>query len=184
MNSFGGTWDDEKCFTKEIEWNIHLDSNEYVQLFEATANMIKEIITPTSFVDLGGGMGGYTQAMLPIPTTYYDSNKFHCKYVTERLTDANVLNKNFTICKVEADLVACIEVMEHIPDEQLISFLKNVKCKYFHFSSTPHTTDFDTEWGHINIKTESEWIELFESCGFKFNRKLNLPTPWSLLFTK
>lgn len=184
MNSFGGTWDDEKCFTKEIEWNIHLDSKEYVQLFEATATMIKEIITPTSFVDLGGGMGGYTQAMLPIPTTYYDSNKFHCKYVAERLTDANVLNKNFTICKVEADLVACIEVMEHIPDEQLIPFLKNVKCKYFHFSSTPHTTDFDTEWGHINIKQESEWIALFESCGFKFDRKLTLPTPWSLLFTK
>lgn len=184
MNSFGGTWDDEKCFTKEIEWNIHLDSKEYVQLFDATANMIKEIITPISFVDLGGGMGGYTQAMLPIPTTYYDCNKFHHKYVTERLSDANCILGDFTKETIEADLIACIEVMEHIEDKKLIPFLKKVKCKYFHFSSTPNTTDFDSEWGHINIKTESEWIALFESCGFKFDRKLTLPTPWSLLFTK
>jgi 2-polyprenyl-3-methyl-5-hydroxy-6-metoxy-1,4-benzoquinol methylase len=93
--------------------------------------------------------------------------------------------KDFTTQKFKTfDLVACIEVMEHIEDVKLIPFLKNIKCKYFHFSSTPNVTDFDKEWGHINIKSEEQWIELFETCGFKLERKLNLPTTWSLLFTK
>ncbi len=55
-------------------------------------------------------------------------------------------------------------------DEKLIPFLTNLKCKYFHFSSTPHKTDFDEKWGHINIKSEEEWVALFEKCGFKFDR--------------
>jgi hypothetical protein len=42
----------------------------------------------------------------------------------------------------------------------------------------------DADWGHINIKSESEWIALFESCGFKLDRRINYPTNWSLLFTK
>ncbi len=67
---------------------------------------------------------------------------------------------------------------------KLIPFLTNLKCKYFHFSSTPHKTDFDEAWGHINIKSEDEWIALFEQCGFKLDRKMSLPTSWSLLFAK
>jgi hypothetical protein len=42
----------------------------------------------------------------------------------------------------------------------------------------------DKDWGHINIKQEQEWIDLFTSCGFKFMQKVQLPTYWSLLFTK
>jgi hypothetical protein len=74
--------------------------------------------------------------------------------------------------------------MEHLTDDKLHSMLGNIECKYFHFSSTPHTTTWDEEWGHINIKQEHEWIALFNNHNFQLLTKMNLPTSWSLLFKK
>ena len=125
-----------------------------------------------------------------VECTYVDLSKIHGEYVTRKITrndntTLQVFIKDFTTQKWKTfDLVASIEVMEHIEDEKLKPFLKNIKCKYFHFSSTPDKTDFDEAWGHINIKSEEEWIALFNECGFTLDRKLNRPTSWSLLFKR
>jgi len=62
--------------------------------------------------------------------------------------------------------------------------LNNINCKYFHFSSTPHTTTWDTEWGHINIKQERDWIAFFKQHDYELLSKIEVPTTWSLLFNK
>jgi hypothetical protein len=74
--------------------------------------------------------------------------------------------------------------MEHITDDKLNDLLTNVDCKYFHFSSTPNTTDFDEDWGHINVKQEHEWIALFEQHNYELLSNIEVPTTWSLLFKK
>jgi hypothetical protein len=104
-------------------------------------------------------------------------------HLQERL-QTGIITVTSPIWSIEGDLLAMIEVAEHIEDEKLIPFLTNVKCNYFHFSSTPHVNKMDKDWGHINIKQEQGWIDLFTSCGFKFMQKVHLPTYWSLLFTK
>ena len=193
MNAFGGTWDDQKCFNHENDLGINLDNESYVELFRNTGNEIVKITGAKTFLDCGGGMGAYTKAMLEqgLYCTYVDLNEHHIKYVRKRLKPLNdqqsldIYDDDFTACVFKKfDLVASIEVMEHIPDAQLIPFLTKLKCDYFHFSSTPHTTDYDAEWGHINIKSEEEWVALFEKCGFIFWQRLSHPTSWSLLFTK
>ena len=193
MNAFGGTWDDEKCFNHEHTLGINLDNESYVNLFRETAKEIIRITNAKTFLDCGGGMGAYTLAMIEIGAncTYVDLNEHHVEYVGKRLKpihDAQTLkmyHNDFTACKYKKfDVVASIEVMDHIPDAMLIPFLKNIKCDYFHFSSTPYWTDNDKEWGHINIKSEQEWVELFEKCGFIYWQKIAHPTPWSLLFTR
>ena len=193
MNAFGGTWDDQKCFNHENDLGINLDNESYVNLFKQTAKEIVKITGAKTFLDCGGGMGAYTKAMLEqgLDCTYVDLNEHHIKYVRKRLKPLNdqqsldIYDDDFTACVFKKfDLVASIEVMEHIPDAQLIPFLTKLKCGYFHFSSTPHTTDYDEEWGHINIKQESEWIELFTKCGFTMHSRVGQPTSWSLLFTK
>ncbi len=191
-NSFNGTMNDEECFNHELSIGVHLDNTSFLQLYRNTTKEILSITNAKTFLDCGGGVGAYTQAMLDnnVECTYVDLSKIHGEYVTKKMTRTNdstlhIYIKDFTTQKFKTfDLVACIEVMEHIEDVKLIPFLKNIKCKYFHFSSTPNVTDFDKEWGHINIKSEEQWIQLFETCGFKLERKLNLPTTWSLLFTK
>ena len=193
MNSFGGTWDDQKCFNHENDLGINLDNESYVNLFKQTAEEIVKITGAKTFLDCGGGMGAYTLAMLEqgLDCTYVDLNQHHVEYVGKRLKpihDAQTLNiyqNDFTKQTFKKfDLVASIEVMEHITDAQLIPFLTNLQCDYFNFSSTPHTTDYDAEWGHINIKSEQEWVALFEKCGFTLHSKVGQPTSWSLLFTK
>jgi 2-polyprenyl-3-methyl-5-hydroxy-6-metoxy-1,4-benzoquinol methylase len=193
MNAFGGTWDDVKCFNHENDLGINLENESYVELFRNTAKEIAKITGAKTFLDCGGGMGAYTKTMLEegVDCTYVDLNQHHVDYVEKRLKTIHegqslqIFQKDFTKQKFKKfDLVASIEVMEHITDEKLIPFLTNMKCKYFHFSSTPHTTDYDEEWGHINIKSEGEWISLFEQCGFKLDRKMSFPTSWSLLFAK
>jgi hypothetical protein len=62
--------------------------------------------------------------------------------------------------------------------------LDNINCKYFHFSSTPHLSDFDEDWGHINIKQERDWIEFFKQHDFELLTQIEVPTTWSLLFKK
>ena len=192
MNAFNGTMNDEQCFNHELSLGVDLDNDSYVNLFQQTAKEIVSITGAKTFLDCGGGMGAYTKAMLEqgLDCTYVDLSKLHGEYVSKRLVKQgeqtlHIYIKDFTTTKWKTfDLVASIEVMEHIEDDKLISFLTNLNCKYFHFSSTPNKTDFDEAWGHINIKSEDEWIALFEQCGFKLDRKMSLPTSWSLLFAK
>lgn len=192
MNAFNGTMTDEQCFNHELSIGVDLDNDTYVNLFKQTAKEILEITQAKTFLDCGGGVGAYTKSMLEqgLDCTYVDLSKIHGEYVSKRLVKnenqtLHIYIKDFTTQKFKMfDLVASIEVMEHIEDDKLKPFLKNIKCKYFHFSSTPNKTDFDDAWGHINIKSEEEWIALFNECGFTLDRKISLPTSWSLLFKK
>ena len=186
VNSFGGNWNDATCFQWELDNGISLENEGFVNIYKATAKSINEIIPFTKFTDLGGGVGAYSKAMREIgkEVHYYDGNIHHHEYASERRTADKYFYGDFTKMKIQGDLVAMIEVAEHINDDQLVPFLQKVECNYFHFSSTPHAHKMDADWGHINIKLEHEWIALFESCGFELLQKVQLPTMWSLLFKK
>ncbi len=185
-NSFNGNWNDRTCFEWEMANGITLENPGFVRMYEATAKVISELIPFEKFTDLGGGVGAYSKAMRDIgkEVHYYDANIHHHEYASERRVANRYHYGDFTNMKITGDLIAMIEVAEHIADEKLIPFLTRVECNYFHFSSTPLTNKMDADWGHINIKQEPEWIALFESCGFKFLQKVQYPTYWSLLFTK
>ena len=185
-NSFGGVWDDSKCFDYEMQNQIRLDNEGFVNMFRATANKVNSLIDFKTFADVGGGVGTYSLAMKELDkhVTYYDLNKHHFNYALLNNV-ANVYKEcDITETKITAELVACIEVMEHITDEKLHTMLGNIECKYFHFSSTPHTTNWDAEWGHINIKQEAEWIELFKEHNYELMTQIEVPTQWSLLLKK
>lgn len=186
QNSFGGLWDDRKCFDYEMDNQIRLDNDGYVNMFKETALQVNDLINFKTFADVGGGVGAYSLAMKSIDkhVTYYDLNKHHLGYAL--LHDvANVYKQcDITETQIKADIVASIEVMEHITDDKLHQMLNNIECNYFHFSSTPHKTDWDAEWGHINIKQEKDWIEFFEQHNYELLTKISVPTQWSLLFKK
>jgi 2-polyprenyl-3-methyl-5-hydroxy-6-metoxy-1,4-benzoquinol methylase len=186
VNSFGGNWNDAKCFQWELDNGISLENEGFVNLYNATAKSINELIPFTKFTDLGGGVGVYSKAMRELgkEVHYYDGNIHHHEYASERRAADRYHYGDFTEMVIRGDLVAMIEVAEHIYDDQLVPFLQRVECNYFHFSSTPHKNTMDLDWGHINMKLEHEWIALFESCGFELLQKMQLPTMWSLLFKK
>lgn len=185
MNSFNGIWNDEQCFKYEMQNGISIESQSFVNWYKDVSNRILEITKAKSFSDLGGGVGAYSLNMLSILNKYYDGSKIHCDYVSNFIPNEKIVQGDFTEMVIdEKELIGCIEVFEHIEDAKLKPFIKTLTAKHIHFSSTPHKSDFDSEWGHINIKKESEWVDLFKECGYELQTKLDFPTSWSLLFSK
>ena len=186
VNSFNGNWNDKKCFDWEMSNGITLENPHFVNLYKDTAQFINENIKFDKFTDLGGGVGAYCKAMKELgkEVHYYDGNIHHHEYAYNYKVADTYHFGDFTNMVIEGELIAMIEVAEHIEDERLLPFLKKVQCKYFHFSSTPHTSEMDADWGHINIKTEQQWVDVFDKCGYTLLGKINYPTNWSLLFKK
>ena len=185
-NSFGGLWDDKKCFDYEMANEIRLENEGFVNMFRTTAKQIAELVEFKTFADIGGGVGTYSLAMKELDkhVKYYDLNKYQFYYARQNNVAHKYFQCDITETKIKADLVACIEVMEHITDDKLHKMLDNIECKYFHFSSTPHLFFFDEEWGHINIKQERDWIQFFKGHNFELLTQIEVPTTWSLLFKK
>lgn len=86
------------------------------------------------------------------------------------------------------DLAISVEVFEHIdqPEEKwdamLIKLAQN--CKYFIFSSTPYqaSKEFDSAWGHVNVRRQDKWKELFERNGWKYEGNPNKIISWDMCF--
>lgn len=86
------------------------------------------------------------------------------------------------------DLVISIEVFEHIdqPEEKWDAMLTKLalNAKWFIFSSTPYRSsrEFDVQWGHINIRRQDKWKELFERNGWEFHSNPGKIIHWDLVF--
>jgi hypothetical protein len=75
-----------------------------------------------------------------------------------------------------------IEVSEHMTDKELTKLFEDIKPTYILHSSTSEVTDWDGDWGHINIKTQTKWIQFFEGKGYEMIKNLSYPTPWAKLY--
>jgi hypothetical protein len=76
---------------------------------------------------------------------YYDANTHHHDYAFARKVANRYYYGDFSKMTIEGDLLAMIEVAEHIEDEKLIPFLTNVNATTF--ISAAHRTL--TKWTKI-----------------------------------
>jgi len=87
------------------------------------------------------------------------------------------------------DVLFAIECFEHIPDADLQDLMPKIRThvepRSIVFSSTPHRSDvpgWDVQWGHINLKAESEWHAFFAGFGY-VPASLRPPvTSWATLY--
>ena len=165
----------------ELTWGIGFHNPAFVALAEATANQLANLPVST-VLDFGAGTGVYTKAMLD---KGYDVHTFelypeHRQYISE-----HVPNVHFVDVPVSCDLLFCIEVLEHMTDQEIDQLFDTAKFQWIIFSSTSERVPvFDEDWGHINIKEQNEWIELFSMKGYEFVEDLKLPCLWAKLFKK
>ncbi len=82
------------------------------------------------------------------------------------------------------DLVTCIEVLEHLPEEfasEAISNLVKLSDNIL-FSSTP---DDHAEKSHVNVKPPEYWVSIFNKFGYYIDPYINITSiPHSLFFSK
>lgn len=204
---------DKQFFDWEIEHGLYPGGSNkgFYEVHEKLANFINSFFLTQikkTHLDLGAGNSPLTKILQDYgwDATLIDTNKYSIQmqkdFGTKRLIEHDILNAFSPKCQDdddmtngihEYDIVSCIEVLEHIEDNKLHYITDNLAsyCKYFIFSSTPHhdTPEFDEQWGHVNIKQVDEWIQIFESNGFKllkeeteYLQKNCIPTTWTLMF--
>ena len=179
---------DKEFFDYEIASGITPENPDYYNLMDATANIIIEYAK--DIIEIGAGMGTLGECLIKKGCDYYgiEPNPHHQDFALTRGITLYGLERFPVECHYPkyGQMIVSIEVFEHLTDDQIGEYLNAIDCQYFLLSSTPNKTteEFDAWWGHINLKSEEEWIKLFSEFGFTLEKKLTLPTEWSLLFRK
>lgn len=172
---------EEEFLKAELEtFNLSMSNPDFVALAQQVADYLKQYKFDT-VLDYGCGTGVYSEICRQNGFNIYalDVFKSHRDYCKENYPDLKVIAR-----PKKADLMLFIEVAEHMRDEEVEGCLSAIQPELILFSSTPETTDWDVDWGHVNIKQEDEWIAFFESMGYKVIDKPNTPTTWALMFKK
>jgi 2-polyprenyl-3-methyl-5-hydroxy-6-metoxy-1,4-benzoquinol methylase len=174
----------EKEFLEaELLMNLTMNNPDFVALAKSVSDYVNDNYLFDTLIDYGCGTGVYSEVVRKsgfVNNVYaLDIFKPHRDYCKEQYHNLKVIAR-----PVKADLMYFIEVAEHMTDQEIQKALNAIDPKYILFSSTPETTEWDLDWGHINIKQEPEWIAMFETLGYKVIDKPNTPTTWALMLER
>lgn len=173
---------DKEFFDIEMAAGVSPENPDYYNLMDATARIASEYAI--DIIEIGAGMGTLGECLQKRRIKYYgiEPNKYHQDYAFSRGVKLYDINDYPSSCQ----MIVSIEVLEHLTDDQIDEYFNNINAEYLYFSSTPFftTPEQDEAWGHINIKSEEEWIKFFSKFGYSLYKKLTIPTEWSLLFKK
>ena len=102
----------------------------------------------------------------------------HKEYISQNAPHLKIIDKPIT-----TDIMAFIEVAEHMTDKELNALFKKIKPNYILFSSTSQRIpEWDESWGHISIKDQHEWDAIFAEKGYEIYKQLTIPTPWAKIY--
>jgi hypothetical protein len=176
------TASEKEFFDHELSIGVTPENPEYFELMDRTANIIKNYAR--NVIEIGAGMGTLGECLEHKGIDYYgiEPNKYHREFARSRGITLHDLGNHPT----HTQLIVSIEVFEHLTDKQITEYLTSIQADYLYLSSTPYTTtpEFDSWWGHINIKQVDEWVEFMAKFGYSLYKRVDIPTPWSLIFKK
>jgi 2-polyprenyl-3-methyl-5-hydroxy-6-metoxy-1,4-benzoquinol methylase len=162
----------------ELANGISADNANFMQLAKQTVNQLR--IDYSTVLDFGAGTGVYSEAFRQSGkyVKAYEIWKEHREYISHKFPLVWIVDQPVT-----TDLMLFIEVAEHMTDDELVALMSKINPKFILFSSTSQVNPgFDEDWGHINIKQQSDWIQFWARCGYEFVQDLGFPTSWSKLF--
>jgi 2-polyprenyl-3-methyl-5-hydroxy-6-metoxy-1,4-benzoquinol methylase len=172
---------EEEFLKAEIETlNLTMNNELFVALAKSVANYCKKF-EPSSVIDYGCGTGVYSEVlrMEGYNVMALDVFKSHRDYCKEQYSELKVIAR-----PKAAEMMLFIEVAEHMTDQEIKNAIDVIEPRVILFSSTPHTTENDEMWGHVNIKQEEEWIAFWNVLGYKLLEKPSTPTTWTLMLEK
>lgn len=170
----------EKEFLEtELSMGISFDNPMFRSLAMQTAEQIKGL--GKTLMDYGAGTGVYADAFhnAGFDVVIWEKFDAHKEYIRNKQPHLIIIDKPIT-----TDIMAFIEVAEHMTDKELNTLFKKIKPNYILFSSTSEKNDNDEAWGHINVKEQSEWDAFFKSKGYAIFKQLNVPTSWAKIYQR
>ena len=167
-------------------------NEEWSRFFGGVADAIVRELHPRSVLDVGCAMGFLVEELRlrgvdawGIDISDYAIGKVHesvADYCAVSSAAAENLPEGFP---QTFDLVTCVEVIEHLPDPDVLPALKNLTryADRLLFSSSPE--DY-TEATHLNVKSPDAWSARL--AGFGMWRNLDLDasflTPWAVVYDR
>jgi len=170
----------EEFLRVELQAGISADNPEFRALGRATAAQMLGRGFRT-VLDFGAGTGVYADAFhqAGFEVQAFEIWEEHRAYIREKFPHVRLTAEPFS-----AELMLFIETAEHMSDEELRTLFGRISPDYVLFSSTSDRTEWDVEWGHINVKTQPEWGRFFATLGYEPAGPLSAPTPWARLFRR
>jgi 2-polyprenyl-3-methyl-5-hydroxy-6-metoxy-1,4-benzoquinol methylase len=165
----------------ELSMGISADNPTFVGLCDATANQVAMFQDIKSVLDYGAGVGVYSNSLYKkgFEVKVFELFDTHQAYIKEKYPHLELVNEPLT-----TDCLLWIEVSEHMTDKEIDNLFNAINPKYIYHSSTSETTVHDIMWGHINIKTQEQWVELFKSKGYEMIKESGIPTTWTKVYKK
>ncbi len=159
----------------------------WLDLFRRTARKIADRIHPGTVLDAGCAMGFLVEGLRREGVQAYgvDVSEYALSMVHPDIQPFCWRGSITEPFPKHYDLITCIEVLEHLPQEDGEKAIVNL-CQYSDdilFSSTP----FDyKEATHYNVQPVSYWVYQFARCGFYRDVDFDgsFITPWTIRFRK
>lgn len=170
----------EEFLSVELGAGISADNPEFRNLARVTAREMRWMGIRT-VLDFGAGTGVYSEAFRQagFRTFAFEIWEAHRAYIRGKFPRVRLVEQPLT-----TDLMLFIETAEHMSDREIRDLFARVSPAYVLFSSTSRRTEWDAEWGHINVKEQSEWVRFFDRLGYDLERTFEVPTPWTKFFRR
>ena len=130
---------------------------------ERLAFWIKEVLAPSSVLDAGCGPGTYVYAMRDIGVNAVGLDTDDRVIGKPHLTQKSLMD----MTDEKADVVVCLEVAEHIPEEfndKIVEKIVGAVGKSLIFTAA---IPGQGGVGHINCRPRQFWLEKFTAAGLK-----------------
>jgi len=165
LKEFGIDPDEIYFMNRDIEIKHHMQVKQWYDYFK-----------PLSVLDLGCGKGPYlfywnwfVQDILGVELSEWAVKN---SFIPEKVKQGDISQMMIR----DYDLITCIDVLEHLDDNQLDKTLKTISDsgKQFLFS-IPFKGDpnLEADKTHKQFKTKEEWIELIQGYGIQIKETPN-----------
>lgn len=184
----------EEEYRDTFRMGVNLHNEQHKENVKSIVDKIMEEFEIKSVLDVGCGNGAFLAEFLhreDVIAHGVDLNPFWKEEWDKKYPEAAgyFINMDFGKVKFDkaaADLIMCIEVMEHLDDKTVHKWVKKFSelGKWVIFTSVPYSEGpaWDKYWGHLNLKPTNHWVEIFKKYGFTLIRKQQPPAPWGMLF--
>ena len=158
----------------------------WIDFFGKIADELIRIFQPVRVFDAGCAHGFLVEAFWDRGVEAYgrDISEFAISQVRQDIRQYCSVGSLTEKISGKFDLVVCIEVLEHMSEEDGLKAIANMTAATDHvvFSSSP--TDL-TEPTHVNVKPAIYWMRLFAKQGFTPSAGIAFPTitPYALVFS-
>jgi SAM-dependent methyltransferase len=176
------------AFYYRHDCGIPYERNEHwLNFFGDIAEGLVRNLHPTSFLDAGCAMGFLVEAMHQrgVDAWGVDVSEYAISQVDESVRDRCRIGSLTEPLERRYDLIACIEVLEHIPATETDKVIANLCAATDHLllSSTP--ADYG-EPTHLNVQPPETWSALLAREGFfrDLEQDFSYLAPWAALYRR